>query len=742
MADRKNLAKIHDETDYYEHQVEGVRWGVRKPSWLLADEMGLGKSLTALTVAAVDFERGQADKILCVVPASLRYNWLEEIERHTHYAATVAIGSPHYRLALYEGFATSGHDILIVGYETLVNDKEWINQIRWDVAIVDEGHYIKSPGSKRSKATRTLNRRRGFILTGSPLLNRPDELWALLNFIDPHRFNNRYQFRNRFCNTPDAPILMADGTMKPLGDIEVGDEVLGWEVPDERLVWYGRKRVPSTSTQLGNGRRVTAPSEVQGIMRRKAEVFEVTLDDGSTFKCTEDHKWLSASHAKGYEWVPFTPHWTGPLKGQKRGLSRVVDVPATLTPAQQREADWLSGLMDGEATWPFVAQYKNANPEIWERIGYALDVLGLPYSSTDKGYTIIGGRNSLVKVLNWMNLSKRSMMESKLIGQFNRRLTRVESWRSLGVQEVVSMQTRTGNYIAWGLASKNCVMGGFKNKEIIGVKNKGELRGIMDEYMLRRLKKDCLDLPDKQVIRLKVDMHPDQEKWYRKMETELILEIPNDPDPLEAENVLTKFLRLKQISGTPACFGLPDVSYKLDKVVEMCQEFTEDEDDGAPVVVWTQFRGVLAATVARLDAVGIPTFVLHGDVKQTERMEIINKWSKTKGTAAPGVLVSMLQIGGIGLNLIAANKAIFIDSLYVPKLNEQAEDRIHRIGASTTQPVQIYYLITRNSVEERIEQILRSKRKLFNELIETDPTWKAKLIAAITTVPQPIAGTV
>lgn len=486
MADRKNLRMIHDETDFFEHQVTGVRWGVRKPSFGLTDEMGLGKSLTALTVAAVDFERGQADKILCVVPANLRYNWLEEIERHTNYSAVVAIGTPSYRLALYEGFATSGHDILIVSYETLVNDKESINQIRWPITIVDEGHYIKSPQSKRSQAVRKLNRRRGFILTGSPLLNRPDELWALLNFMDPHRFNNRWQFRNRFC-----------------------------------------------------------------------------------------------------------------------------------------------------------------------------------------------------------------------------------------------------------------VMGGFKNKEIIGVKNKGELRGIIDEYMLRRLKKDCLDLPDKQIIRLKVEMHPDQEKWYRKMESELILEIPNEPDPLEAENVLTKFLRLKQISGTPACFGLPDVSYKLDKVVEMCQEFTEDEDDPAPVVVWTQFRGVLAAIQARLDAVGVPTFALHGDVKTQDRMEIINKWSRTKGTAAPGVLCAMLQIGREGLNLVAANKAIFIDSLYVPKLNEQAEDRIHRIGASTTQPVQIYYLITRNSVEERIEQILRSKRKLFNELIEAaDPTWKAKLIAAMKGTPQPIAGTV
>lgn len=57
MADRKKLDKIHDDTEFYEHQVLGVRWGVRKPSWINSDEMGLGKSLQAITVGAVDFQR-------------------------------------------------------------------------------------------------------------------------------------------------------------------------------------------------------------------------------------------------------------------------------------------------------------------------------------------------------------------------------------------------------------------------------------------------------------------------------------------------------------------------------------------------------------------------------------------------------------------------------------------------------------------------------------------------------------
>ena len=484
MAERKSLTKIHDDTDFFEHQVSAVRWGVRKPSFLLADEMGLGKSLTAATVAAVDFERGTATKIVCIVPAFLRYNWLEELELHTHYRVVVAIGSPTYRAALYEAFGRGDYDVMVVSYDTFVNDQHLINAIRPDIAIIDEAHYIKNPQSKRGRAVRMMHRKRGFALTGSPMLNRPDELWALLNFIDPQRFKNRYQFRNRFC-----------------------------------------------------------------------------------------------------------------------------------------------------------------------------------------------------------------------------------------------------------------VMGGFKMKEIVGVKNRGELRGILDEYMLRRLKKDCLDLPEKQVIRIKVDMHPEQEKIYRKMETELMLEIPSDPDPLEAENILTKMLRLKQICGTPATFGFPDDSYKLDKLIEMCQEFTQDDDPPYPLVVWTQFRAVQEHAAKRLRAVGIPVWCLNGDVKDADRQPLVREWKASAGTDRPGVLMVMLQMRE-GLNLTEANKAIFIDSLYVPKLNEQAEDRIHRIGASSTQPVQVFYLITRKSVEERIEQILRGKRKLFKDIIETDPAWRAKLISGLAATPEPIAGAV
>lgn len=466
---RKSLAKVKDEVEFFDHQISGVRIMNKMTSFLLADEMGLGKSLEALTVAAVDFERGYATRILVVCPSFLKWNWAEDIVLHTNFSWRVLHGDPKQRLDHYVHFT---EDILIVGYEQLARDIDQINLLNFDIMIIDEGHYIKNRTAARTKAVLKVKRNRTFVLTGSPMLNRPNELWTLLHCIDPKRFN-KY--------------------------------------------------------------------------------------------------------------------------------------------------------------WPFVNRY--------------------------------------------------------------------------------------------------CVFGGWQSKQIVGAKNKAELKGVLSEYMVRRLKKDCLDLPDKQIIPINVDLHPVQKKIYDEMEAEMMLHIPNDPNPMQAENILTKYLRLKQIAGTPASIGFPDDSSKLDRAVEMIQEFTEGNDDqpATPVVVFTQFRGVADALDKRLAVVDVPCWQLNGDTPQDKRIPLTQEWARSP---VKGVLILMLQMA-VGLNLTAANKAIFLDRLYVPKLNEQAEDRLHRIGADKSHPIQIFNLIARGTVEEKIEKILRAKSKLFNELIEDDAAWKRELIAQL-----------
>ena len=564
LETRKHLDRIHDDVEYYEHQLTGVRQMVRMRSVILADDMGLGKSLQALTVGAVDFEKGYANRILIVCPKTLKGNWAAEIEKHTKFTYAVLDGTPAQRQRQLDEFSD---DILIVGYEQMVNSYGEIMAMgKWDILIVDEAHYIKNHKSKRAKAVLKAPVNRAFMLTGSPILNRANELWALLNKCDPVRFCSYWKFVNRFCNTPDAPIWMADGTMKPLGDIQVGDVVMGWTVPEESTIRYGAKRIRTGSRNL---RKMLTPSTVEVVAGRRAEVFEFTLEDGETFKCTADHKWLSASHAKGYEWIDAFPVGRGMYKGNQRRLSRVVLPPRTLSYEEQRAADYLAGICDGEASWPFIAQSKKSNPETYQRISECLDILKFDYTAVEMGFRVRGGRQAMTNMLCWGNPAKRTGFNHKLIGQLNRTGVRVVSWRSLGVQPVVSMQTSTGNYVAWGLASKNCVYGGFQSKQIVGVKNKAELKSILGEYMIRRLKEDVLDLPDKQYIEVFIDLHPKQREIYDKAANDLIID---DLDqPLAIENAMTRMLRLKQIIGTPATLGLDDDSHKLDRAVEMIQ---------------------------------------------------------------------------------------------------------------------------------------------------------------------------
>lgn len=714
---------MRDGIDLRQHQAEGVDWLRKRPSWLLADDLGLGKTLQALIVAAHDFDSGFARRVLVVANATLKYNWADEIEKWTTFTYAMLEGTPKQRDKILNEFDA---DILIANYEQVKAHLAVFNEMNFDIFIGDEFHLCKNPKSKRTKATLSVLADRYFLLTGSPMLNRVNELWTALHRVDPTGVPNYYQFCAKYCNTPDAPILMANGTLKSLGDVKVGDQVMGWHVPEVSTARRGGSPVRA-ETNSPNRRRMMCPATVEFIMERRADIYEYTLDDGTTFTCTRDHQWLSGSHGGGsgdeyIEWVTAQPRDRGRAKGTKL-LSRVVEIPSAPTPEQQRAADWLSGLCDGEASWPYIAQSRTANPIVYAQIGRALDLLELDYRMDANGYTVRSrqARNAIVKMLAWGSFAKTATMERFLVGQLNKTKVRVVSERKIGRGTVLSMQTSTGNYVAWGLASKNCVYGGYEGKQIVGVKNQRQLKALLENIMLRRLKVDVLDLPEKQIIPVLVDLHPEQARVYKEAWDEMQITLPHDPNPMEIENVLTRFLRLKQICSTTANIeGMDDHSYKLDRAIEIIEEVQEH------VVVFTQFRGTQRAMMQRLAKAKIPAFELHGDVKPADRVEIVKKWSATPGAT----IVCMIQVAGVGLNMTAASKEIFLDKLFVPKLNEQAQDRCYRMGADLTKPVQIFEIIARKTIEQRIESILREKTQLFNELIET-PTWKREFFKAL-----------
>lgn len=281
-----------------------------------------------------------------------------------------------------------------------------------------------------------------------------------------------------------------------------------------------------------------------------------------------------------------------------------------------------------------------------------------------------------------------------------------------------------GSYFSF--RNRYCVFGGFQDKQIIGVKNEKELQERLNHVMIRRLKSEVLDLPDVQKIVKKIDLSEGQRKLYDKVESELQIDIVGLDDPSEIENALTKLLRLKQICGTTLPFSGVDDSAKLDVAIEDAMEII---GNGHRLVVFTQFRDVQEAFCQRLDKAmpDAPIWELNGSIPQHERQGVVRAWSNDP---KPGVIVCMLQIAGIGLNMTAARHAQFLDKLWVPGLNQQAIDRLHRIGASETQPVQILEYHMKGTVETRVEYILKTKSKLFGTIVN-DADFKKKLLAAL-----------
>lgn len=280
----------------------------------------------------------------------------------------------------------------------------------------------------------------------------------------------------------------------------------------------------------------------------------------------------------------------------------------------------------------------------------------------------------------------------------------------------------------YGFCHRYCVMGGYQGKQIVGVKHHRELADKLHGVMLRREKKDVLDLPDKIRVPIVVDLHPEQKKLYKQAVDELQITLPDSPNPMELENALTKMLRLKMICGTTACIpGYEDHSSKLDVAVDRAVEVI---GNGEPVVVFTQFREVQRCMVERLHRANVHAFVLNGDTPIKQRVDIVNQWEAYEAHGKKAALVAMIQVAGVGLNMTAASTAIFVDKLWVPALNEQACDRLDRIGQKST--VIIVDIIARNTVEARVEAIIKRKDKLFGTIVTGDSTaWKRKLLESL-----------
>ncbi|MDD2706011.1 MAG: DEAD/DEAH box helicase, partial [Acidocella sp.] len=180
-----------------DYQAEGFAWLSRLAHWgagaCLADDMGLGKTVQAI---AVMLERAADGPTLVVAPTSVCPNWMAEISRFAPTLNPRRFAAAADRAAVVAGLGKQ--DVLVCSYGLLHQESELLASREWSMLVLDEAQAIKNAQSKRARASVELNAGFRLALTGTPIENYLDELWSLMNFLNPGLLGGREGFQKRF----------------------------------------------------------------------------------------------------------------------------------------------------------------------------------------------------------------------------------------------------------------------------------------------------------------------------------------------------------------------------------------------------------------------------------------------------------------------------------------------------------------------------------------------------------------
>ena len=185
----------------YPYQRDGMLHLAFTGRAMLADEMGLGKTVQAIAACALLQRLGKASRVLVVSPASLKSEWEEQIRKFTTLDYQIVYGSRRQRTAHYSRNAPM---FTLMNYEQVRSDVLDINaHLAPDIVVLDEAQRIKNWASNTARAVKLLRSPFAFILTGTPLENRIDELYSLVDFLDPEVFGPLFRFNRDFYKLDD-----------------------------------------------------------------------------------------------------------------------------------------------------------------------------------------------------------------------------------------------------------------------------------------------------------------------------------------------------------------------------------------------------------------------------------------------------------------------------------------------------------------------------------------------------------
>ncbi|MEH2149187.1 DEAD/DEAH box helicase [Nostoc sp.] len=256
-----------------------------------------------------------------------------------------------------------------------------------------------------------------------------------------------------------------------------------------------------------------------------------------------------------------------------------------------------------------------------------------------------------------------------------------------------------------------------------------QLRSLVQPFILRRLKSDrdiIQDLPDKQEMTVFCGLTGEQAALYQQIVEQSLVEIESAEGLQRRGMILALLIKLKQICNHPAQYLKEATleqhnSAKLLRLEEMLEEVLAEGDRA---LIFTQFAewGKLLKPYLEKQ-LGREIFFLYGSTSKKQREEMIDRFQHDP--QGPPIMILSLKAGGVGLNLTRANHVFHFDRWWNPAVENQATDRVFRIGQ--TRNVQVHKFVCTGTLEEKIHDMIESKKQLAEQVVGAGEEWLTEM---------------
>ncbi|CAM6104661.1 unnamed protein product [Calypogeia fissa] len=690
-----------------EYQHIGLDWLVtmyeKRLNGILADEMGLGKTIMTISLLAhLACDRGIWGPHLIVVPTSVMLNWETEFMKWCPaFKILTYFGSAKERKVKRQGWSKqNSFHVCITTYRLVIQDAKAFRRKKWKYLILDEAHLIKNWKSQRWQTLLNFNSKRRILLTGTPLQNDLMELWSLMHFLMPHVFQSHQEFRDWFSN--------------PITGMVEGQEQINKEVVD-RLHNVLR---PFLLRRLKQDVEKQLPGKFEHVIRcrlskRQRNLYEDFMANSDTQATLASGNFLGlinvlmqlrkvCNHPDLFEGRPImsafdmsgldlhlsslacsTLH-SGPFSGVNLGELNLLfsQLSFEMTAWESEE------VANIHTSAPLIEELASTGEDTWDSQGGS--------NQTGEGQGLIEAVQATLK-------AKREKERKEKIGAL--------AWLSL---------LRCHKKPLYGSDLRKCVLVEHPVHDVHKIKANrlryfeySSVIADMVQLPLTRLA-NVRDLVESFVFAIPAARAPPPAAWCSHPTASNVL-VPTLTGEV-LEKVSTSLEPLRPVVVRRQLF-FPDrrlLQFDCGKLQELAILLRRLKSEGHRALIFTQMAKMLDVLEGFISLYGYTYMRLDGSTKPEQRQILMQRFNTN-----PKIFLFILSTrsGGVGINLVGADTVIFYDSDWNPAMDQQAQDRCHRIGQ--TREVHIYRLVSESTIEENILKKANQKRALDDLVIQS-----------------------